>query len=286
MHPDWEHAKQAYRSPQPPEGFSGGVEEAIRRGDRTRRRRLTARRSLTTALAACACFVLLVNASPTFAQAVSGVPVLGPLARVFTVAEYTAEDDGLLLDVRLPGLENTGNEALEERVNAEITTRVQALLDEAQQRAQEEWDAYLATGGNPADYAPAVITAGYEVKYQGEGYLSFVVTVTQVRATASEQFFPYTVDLATGEDVTLRDLLGEDWKETVNASVKEQIAQRSQDPANSYWDGRGGIQGFTSIRDGQPFYLGVDGNPVVMFEEYEIAPGYMGIQEFEIPLGE
>ena len=132
MHPDWEHAKQAYRSPQPPEGFSGGVEEAIRRGDRTRRRRLTARRSLTTALAACACFVLLVNASPTFAQAVSGVPVLGPLARVFTVAEYTAEDDGLLLDVRLPGLENTGNEALEERVNAEITTRVQALLDEAQ----------------------------------------------------------------------------------------------------------------------------------------------------------
>ena len=68
--------------------------------------------------------------------------------------------------------------------------------------------------------------------------------------------------------------------------MKEQIAQRSQDPANSYWDGSGGIQGFTSIRDGQPFYLGVDGNPVVMFEEYEIAPGYMGIQEFEIPLGE
>ena len=40
------------------------------------------------------------------------------------------------------------------------------------------------------------------------------------------------------------------------------------------------------LHGGQPFYLGVDGNPVVMFEEYEIAPGYMGIQEFEIPLGE
>ena len=287
MTDSWNKAREAYRHTPIPEELAFAVASAVRSGSRRRRRLQAARRGLTGLLAGCACFVLLVNASPTFAQAVSGVPVLGPLARVFTVAEYTAEDDGLLLDVRLPGLENNGNEALEERVNAEITTRVQALLDEAQQRAQEEWDAYLATGGNPADYAPAVITAGYEVKYQGEGYLSFVVTVTQVRATASEQFFPYTVDLATGEDVTLRDLLGEDWKETVNASVKEQIAQRSQDPDNFYWDGSNGIEGFTSVRDDQPFYLNADGNPVVMFEEYEIAPGYMGIQEFEIlPQGE
>ena len=25
------------------------------------------------------------------------------------------------------------------------------------------------------------------------------------------------------------------------------------------------------------------GRPVVLFEKYEIAPGYMGVQEFEIP---
>ena len=287
MHPEWENAKQRYHSIQPPEELSTGVEEAVRRGDRARRRRTAFRRSLTTALAGCACFILLVNASPTFAQAVSGVPVLGPLARVFTAREYTLEDEEHQIKVRLPGLADTGNEALEERINHEIDTRVQALVNEAEQRAQEERDAYLATGGDPADYMPVMIDADYVVEHQSERYLSFVVTVTQTRATASQQFFPYTVDLETGEDVTLQDLLGEDWKETVNASVKEQIAQRSQDPDNSYWDGSNGIEGFTSVRDDQPFYLNADGNPVVMFEEYEIAPGYMGIQEFEIlPQGE
>ncbi len=142
MHPEWENAKQRYHSIQPPEGLSAGVEEAVRRGDQARRRHTAFRRSLTTALAGCACFILLVNASPTFAQAVSGVPV------------------------RLPGLADTGNEALEERINHEIDTRVQALVDEAEQQAQEERDAYLATGGDPADYMPVMIDADYVVEHQ------------------------------------------------------------------------------------------------------------------------
>ena len=283
MHPEWERAKERYQNIQPPEELSGTVAEAIRRGDRARRRRLAGRRSLTTGLAACACFVLLVNASPTFAHAVSGVPVLGSLARVVTVAEYTAEEPDRQVDVRLPAVADTGDEALEERVNRQIQTRVQALLDEAEAQAEGEREAYLATGGDPDEYVPTAITADYDVKYQGERYLSFVVTVTQTRATAWQQTVPCTVDLETGEDVTLQDLLGEDWRETVNASVKEQIAQRSQDPANTYWDGSDGMEGFTSIRDDQPFYLDADGDPVVLFDEYEIAPGYMGIQTFKIP---
>ena len=39
---------------------------------------------------------------------------------------------------------------------------------------------------------------------------------------------------------------------------------------------------FTSIRDDQPFYINAQGHVVVVFEKYEIAPGYMGIQEFEV----
>ena len=63
----------------------------------------------------------------------------------------------------------------------------------------------------------------------------------------------------------------------------EQIAQRSQDPDHVYWGGDEYSEAFTSIRDNQPFYLNEAGRPVVLFEKYEIAPGYMGVQEFEIP---
>ena len=51
-----------------------------------------------------------------------------------------------------------------------------------------------------------------------------------------------------------------------------------------YFDGTNGIEGFQSIADDQPFYINEAGNPVVVFAKYEIAPGSMGQQEFEIPV--
>ena len=87
MNPELERAKERYHSVEPPEELAFAVAPAVRAGDQARRSRHALRRSLGTALASCACFVLLVNTSPTFAQAVYEVPVLGRLARIFTVAE-------------------------------------------------------------------------------------------------------------------------------------------------------------------------------------------------------
>ena len=42
--------------------------------------------------------------------------------------------------------------------------------------------------------------------------------------------------------------------------------------------------GFTSISEDQLFYLNENGEPVVVFEKYAIAPGYMGMPEFTVPL--
>ena len=253
---------------------------AIREGDRLRKHRRVLRRSLATALASCACFVLLVNGSPSFAQAVYEVPVLGSLARIFTVTEYTINDKERVIDVRLPALENTGHTELEQQINQEISTRIQAVIDAAEARARETKEAYVATGGDPDDYMPVIIDVDYEVKCQNEQYLSFVVTETETRASAYTEFYTYNIDLETGKELSLRDLLGPNWMETVNAQVAEQIAERAQDPDNIYWtEEQGGFQG---IEEDQPFYLNENGLPVVVFEKYEIAPGSMGSQEFVI----
>lgn len=94
----------------------------------------------------------------------------------------------------------------------------------------------------------------YEIKCQNDRYLSFLITETETQATAFQQLYPYSIDLESGKELTLRDLLGPDWKEIVNASVREQIAQRSQDPDHVYWGGDDYSEAFTSIRDNQPFY--------------------------------
>jgi len=284
MNDPWKEARAAYEQTPIPQELEFAVASAVRAGSRRRNRRRAIHRSLTGALAGCACFVLLVNASPTFAQAVSNVPVLGSLARVFTVTEYTIEDREHLIDVRLPALDMEGETDLEQRINTEIQTRIDQVLQEAEDRARETKAAFVATGGDPDEFMPVIISVDYEVKCQNDQYLSFVIFKTETKASAYTEFFCYNIDLETGKELTLQDMLGPDYKEIANQVIREEIDRRSQDPDNVYFDGTDGIEGFQSITADQRFYINEDGNPVVIFEKYEIAPGYMGQQEFEIPV--
>ena len=278
----WERARARYAQTPVPEELSFAVASAIRTGSRRRRAGRGLRRGLTGGLAACACFVLLVNANPTFARAVSDVPVLGGLARVFTVSEYTIDDRDQLIDVRLPALELPENTDLEQRINTAIRTRIDQVLQEAEDRARAVRDAYVDTGGDPADFIPVVIHVDYAIKCQNGQYLSFLLTVTETRASAYTELYAYNIDLQAGREVTLRDVLGPDYMALANAAVEEGIAARlSADPEASFFRGE---NGFTSIDEDQAFYLNEAGNPVVIFEKYAIAPGYMGQPEFEVPV--
>ena len=198
MHPEMERARARYHAQETPEELSLAVRAAIREGDRLRKGRRVLRRSLATALASCACFVLLVNGSTSFCP--GGVrwcrcwaawPGSSP-----SVNTPSMTMSGVI-DVRLPALENTGHTELEQKINQEISTRIQAVIDEAEARARETKEAYVATGGDPKDYMPVIIDVDYEVKCQNEQYLSFVVNKTETRASAYTEFYTYNIDLET-----------------------------------------------------------------------------------------
>ena len=185
--------------------------------------------------------------------------------------------------MRLPALELAANTDLEQRVNTEIRTRIDQVLQEAEDRARETREAYVATGGAQSDFIPIIITVDYEIKCQNGQYLSFVLTKTETLASAYTEVYTYNIDLPAGREVSLRDLLGPNYKQLANQAIRAEIARReAEDPDNRYFHGEDGVEGFTSIADDQRFYLNGDGVPVVVFEKYEIAPGYMGEQEFEI----
>ena len=280
MSDSWQRARGRYEEIVPPPQLSFTVDAALRAGERTRTRRQRMHRAWATAAACCACFLLLINVSPTFAQAVSAVPVLGQIARIFTVAEYSIEDSEHLIDVRLPALELPDSTDLQQRINTEIRTRIDQVLQQAEDRARETRDAFVATGGDPADFTPIIISVDYEIKCQNSQYLSFVLTKTETLASAYTETYTYNIDLTAGREITLRDILGPDYKEIANAAVLAGIAaNEAANPEEEYFHGESGFQ---SIADDQAFYLNQAGNPVVLFDKYEIAPGYMGAQEFEI----
>ena len=230
-----------------------------------------------------ALFVILLNTNETFAKSMEDIPVISSLAKVFTVKEYKEETNTELIEARVPAIQNTGNTELENKINYEISTKINALLDEAKQRAKEYQEAVVATGGNLDDYRPMIIDVNYEITYQDDNLISFIITKFESLASAyTEQYF-YNIDIKTGQELDLKDVLGENYKEIVDKEVSRQIEERKKaDENNLYFEkGEGGFSGIEN--EYQDFYIGENKKVTVVFQKYEIAPGYMGIQSFEIP---
>lgn len=231
-----------------------------------------------------ACFAVLVgalNLSPTVAAAAADVPVLGGLFQVLTVRSYETVKGGIDYDVAVPEVEAGGE--LAKRVNAEIQERVDAHLAQAQQDWEDYKDAFFATGGTQEEWGDREmnVIVDYEIKSQTDNTVSFVVDFGEGWVSAQQQRFCYNLDLENDRDITLADLLGEDWVNICNRSIQSQIDEsRDEDGFSYFFPPEQG--GFTTVDETTAFYINADGVPVVVFPEYSIAAGAAGIPEFAI----
>ena len=275
-------ARKTYEDTPIPEALGFRVQEGIRQG----RARYRARRSQAirrwSAAAACFCLVLAgLNLSPTVAQAAAQVPVLGGLFRVLTFVEYDRTEDGIHYDVSAPHVEAEGG--LAEKVNAAIQEKLDVHLVKAQQDWDSYRDAFFATGGTEEEWngREMDVTVDYEIKSQSEDRVSFVVTFAEGWVASYEERYCYNLDLAENRDLTLRDLLGENWVEICNAAIEEQIAAGvDEDGFTYFFPAEEG--GFTSVDESTAFYIQEDGTAVVCFPKYAIAAGAAGAPEFPI----
>ena len=277
-------AKKAYHSIEIPQELDYVVNKAISRSKSHKKNIgiLWVKRSTATLATTFALFVILLNTNESFAKAMEDVPVIGSIAEVFTVREYKEENDTDLIEAKIPAIKNTGNEELEDRINYEISSKINEVLEEAKQRAEEYKEAVLATGGTMEDYIPTQINIDYKITYQDDNIISFVITKSESAASAYQEQYFYNIDIENGKELNLRDVLGENYKEIVDEEVKKQIKERMEENKdNSYFTEEEG--GFSGIEDEyQNFYINENKKVTVVFQKYEIAPGYMGIQNFEI----
>ena len=178
-------------------------------------------------------------------------------------------------------------------INAEIEKIVDSYMEEARAEFQEYKKAFFETGGTEEEWNDRKmdITVDYTVKYQEGNILSLELVTAKGWVAASEERHYYNLDLAQERALTLEDVLGEDYVRICNESIDAQIREQIRtDEMKSYFgygpdgekDEEMGIEGFTTVSENTKFYLNEAGNVVVVFDEYEIAPGYMGMPEFEI----
>ncbi len=159
---NFEEAKRTYESMDIPEKLPNVVDQAFTRA--TARRRLAwYKPALSAAAAVCILFVALLNISPTFANAMAEVPVLGNVAKVLTFRQYAIETDSEWITVNQPSIAETGNTELEKRVNNEIQEKIDAIVAEARQEAKQNREDAIARGQDPAQLMPVILDIRYEI---------------------------------------------------------------------------------------------------------------------------
>lgn len=277
-----EKAKEVYEAIKVPNELNYVVNKAIL--DKKKKEKsvlIYVKYAVTTVACTFLTFIFMLNVNSSFATNISEIPIIGDMAKVFTIKEVNEEDKTKLINAKIPALENTGNTELEKRINYEIMLKMNEILEEAEKRAAEYKEAVIETGGNEYDYQPINIQIDYKVGYSNDKVVSFMISKSEILANAYTEIYFYNVDIETGKKLNLRDVLGNEYKQIVDTTIYKEIEERSKNPDNIYFTAdEGGFEGIEN--EYQDFYINSDGKVVIVFEKYKIAPGYMGTQEFVI----
>ncbi|MFC7678118.1 DUF3298 domain-containing protein [Paenibacillus sp. GCM10028914] len=253
---------------------------------------------LIPAAACAAVFVIMVNTSTVFASSISKIPILNNIAKVVTISEYTLSREADETHVKMPSITDSANKELEQRINKEVSDTIQALTEQAEIDSAEYKKNYIAAGNKESDYIPMSYDFDYKVHCSNDNILSFVVTQTERNNTIQQYLdesgisepaeyvtqYMYNIDMKTGKNITLQDLLGDQYKQVANREIERQVKERAKEDSNllDYYEEFYASKGARGIEDDQQFYINEAGNPVLVFDTYIIAPLYAGIQEFEI----
>lgn len=292
-----EDARKKYEEIPIPQELSGRVRAAIVRSEEKRksqeqkipvagiyRRNRIWGVCAGTAAALVLVFTTALNTNTAFADMAAGLPVIGAAARILTFRSYEKDEGDWKISVEIPSVEMIAKDTngLDAALNQEIYDLCSRYAEEAAERAREYKKAFMETGGTEEEWEAhdIKIHVGYEIKAQTERYLSFAVQGTENWSAAGSETRYYNIDLKDYKMVTLADVLGRDYVRIANESILRQMEDRKKKDGIAFWSGSEG--GFTGITDKTAFYMNENGNPVIVFDKYEIAPGAYGKLEFEI----
>ena len=229
------------------------------------------------AVAASLVFVflfLLPNVSVTYAETLEQVPLLGELVRVVTIRNYVYSDDYHDMSIDVPNIEDATMGSAAEEVNKDVDALTQQLMDQFYADAES-----IGEDGHTAVYAD------YEIVTNTDQWFTLKLSVHLASGSGTNYYVFYNVDRSSDQIVTLGQLFTDDsYAEVLRQDILAQMKQRmEEDPSLVYWTEDSNMgQDFIDLQPEHNYYFDDAGNLVIPFDEYEVAPGYMGCPEFTI----
>ena len=280
--------KKEYEEIKVPENMKERIEASIARAKKDKRKvkKVKLWKTCTSAAAVLAIVLVLPNTSQTAAAAMQQIPLLGNLFKITTVREYQVDEERNMANVKVPQVEvqdtTDGNTDADRAAQAKESA--DAINFDIEEETNKLIDEFKESMKNEEGYQDIYIDS--KVLTDNDRLFSLELILYQGAGSGYEQHKHYTVDKLTGKELTLKDLCGDDYVNTISEEVKEQMrAQMAADETVKYWLDDPDVPewNFDKIAEDQDFYVNAEGHVVICFNEYDVAPGSMGCVEFIMP---
>ncbi len=274
--------KNEYMSIPIPAELEFKVKKSLKEGKKAMNKKIYIRRLLATAASAAVIaisFTVGINTNEALAETLSDIPVLGGIVKVLTFKEYKFSEKTYDVDIETPALDGLENKSLQNSLNEKYFNENKELYEQFindMKSLEENGGGYMG------------VSSGYVVKTDTDKILSVGRYIVNTVGSSSTTFRYDTIDKKNEILITLPSLFkDESYVDIISSNIKEQmVEQHNKDENKFYWVE--GIENeftelFEKISINQSFYISSNGKLIISFDKYEVAPGYMGVVEFEIP---
>lgn len=282
-----------------------GLEKDMERGkkDMKKSKKKTVKfRIAAVAAAAAAVLIILPNTGAGVAHAMGSIPVVGKLFEAVTFRDYQYESDRFDANVEVPQIvvddmagekerdpEQEAEEGTEGQNKEEASDELQGTVEQINFDIEEVTNQLIEEFQASADLGESygTLEIHHETVTNNDRYFTLKLSMYQGAGSGYEFYKFYTIDKRSGKQVQLGDLFqeGTDYNERLSENIKDQMrAEMAEDENKIYWVDYEDVPewNFERLKGDQNFYFDEAGNIVISFDEYEVAPGYMGAMEFTV----
>jgi len=232
--------------------------------------------------AAMAAFVLLVNFNAPIAHAMSNIPVLNSIVQI--VSFHTFEDDTkeMHAEVNVPEVEvKDASDKTNESATKELNDKIKEYTSQIIKEYKKDVKTFNGEGREEVRSDYKVVTNNarlFSLRFDTEVSLNTSGVTVKI----------YHVDKADGKSITIEDIFKKDsgYLDAITSEIKRQMRrQMAEDDQVMYFIDSTDMpeDDWKGLTKDANFYINDKGEFVVVFDKYEVAPGYMGAREFTIP---
>lgn len=260
------------------------VEESIMKGKKDGNKKSIIQFSKVSGIAAAAAMlsiVILANSNQTISYAMKKIPIIGAITDVVTFRTYQNKTNDFEANIKVPKIETDDKDENIKQAADEVNKSVEDYTNMLIEQYNADMKASEGEGHYAVDTSYQVITNNDKI---------FTLRIDTVVAMGGSNSFSkfHHIDKESGRVITLKDLFKEDadYITAISDNIKKQMKKQMEaDEYITYFldDEETKEWNFVKIKGDQNFYFNKNGELVMAFDKYEVAPGYMGMVEFTIP---